>query len=52
MLNLHTPMLESGLIARMAGDGDSIGVPLDFGGGKTRLGPVVIGPAPVLARRS
>jgi hypothetical protein len=41
-----------GLIARLAGDGDAINVPLDFAGGQTRLGPVVIGPAPVLARRS
>jgi hypothetical protein len=40
-----------GLIARLAGDGDAINVPLDFSGGVTRLGPVVLGPAPVLARR-
>jgi hypothetical protein len=40
-----------GLIARLAGDGDAINVPLDFSGGTTRLGPVPLGPAPVLARR-
>jgi hypothetical protein len=41
-----------GLIAQLAGDGDAINVPLDFESGQARLGPVVIGPAPVLARRS
>jgi hypothetical protein len=41
-----------GLLARLGGDGNSITVPLDFEDGRARLGPVVIGPAPVLARRS
>jgi hypothetical protein len=40
-----------GLIAGLGGSG-AINVPLDFEGGQARLGPVVIGPAPVLARRS
>jgi hypothetical protein len=40
-----------GLMARLAGDGEAISVPLDFSDGVTRLGPVVLGPAPVLARR-
>jgi hypothetical protein len=40
-----------GLIARLAGDRNAIDVPLDFAGGQTRLGPIVLGPAPVLARR-
>jgi hypothetical protein len=39
------------LLARFGGDGDSLNVPLDFEDGKTRLGPIVIGPAPQLARR-
>jgi hypothetical protein len=39
------------LIARFAGDGDALNVPLDFEDGMTRLGPIVIGPAPQLARR-
>ena len=41
-----------GLVARLAGDADAIDVPLDFADGVARLGPVVIGPAPALARRS
>jgi hypothetical protein len=41
-----------GLIAQLAGDGNAINVPLDFADGVARLGPIVIGPAPVLARRS
>lgn len=40
-----------GLIARIGGDAQAIDVPLDFADGLARLGPVVIGPAPVLARR-
>ncbi len=40
-----------GLIARLSGDRDALDVPLDFEDGHTRLGPIVIGPAPVLARR-
>ena len=39
------------LIARFSGDRDAINVPLDFADGVTRLGPIVVGPAPVLARR-
>jgi hypothetical protein len=39
------------LIARFAGDGDALNVPLDFEDGVTRLGPIVIGPAPQLAQR-
>lgn len=41
-----------GLISRLGGDRKAINVPLEFRGGRTLLGPVVIGPAPVLARRS
>jgi hypothetical protein len=41
-----------GLIARLGGDASAIDVPLDFADGVARLGPIVIGPAPVLARRS
>ena len=40
------------LIARLSGDRNAIDVPLDFEDGQARLGPVVIGPAPMLARRS
>ncbi len=39
------------LLARFSGDGDALNVPLDFEDGKTRLGPIVIGPAPQLASR-
>jgi hypothetical protein len=40
-----------GLIARLAGDGDALDVPLDFAGGVARLGPIPVGTAPRLARR-
>lgn len=40
-----------GLIAGLGGGGDEIKVPLDFGGGQARLGPIPLGPAPILARR-
>ena len=39
------------LIARLAGDGDAIDLPLSFGDGRTRLGPIALGPAPRLTRR-
>lgn len=39
------------LIARLSSDGNAITVPLDFEDGVTRLGPIVLGPAPQLARR-
>ena len=39
------------LLARISGDRDALEVPLDFEDGRTRLGPIVIGPAPQLARR-
>jgi len=39
------------LMARFSGDRNAINVPLDFADGVTRLGPIVVGPAPVLARR-
>ena len=41
----------SALIARLSGDRDALEVPLDFEDGRTRLGPILIGPAPRLARR-
>jgi hypothetical protein len=34
----------------LSGDKNSVTVPLEFGGGRTRIGPVVIGDAPRLAR--
>ena len=40
-----------GLIARLSGDRNALEVPLDFSGGKARLGPIPIGPAPRLAQR-
>jgi hypothetical protein len=40
-----------GLIARLAGDGTALDVPLDFSGGVARLGPIPLGPAPRLAQR-
>lgn len=40
-----------GLFARLAGDGDTLRLPLEFRDGETRLGPVTIGAAPVLTRR-
>lgn len=39
------------LIAGFGGGGDDIRVRLDFSGGMARLGPVPLGPAPILARR-
>ena len=39
------------LIARFGGDGETLSVPLDFSGGRTRLGPIPLGPAPRLAQR-
>lgn len=40
-----------GLMARFSGDRDTISVPLDFAGGEARLGPIVLGAAPRIARR-
>ena len=40
-----------GLIARLAGDRNALDVPLDFGDGTARLGPIPLGPAPRLAQR-
>ena len=40
-----------GLLAGFGGDADTLSVPLDFGDGRTRLGPIPLGPAPRLARR-
>ena len=40
-----------GLLAGLSGDADSLSVPLSFGDGRTRLGPIPLGPAPRLARR-
>ncbi len=40
-----------GLVAGLGGGGDEIRVPLDFSGGEARLGPIPLGPAPILARR-
>lgn len=40
-----------GLIAGLSGNRDSLSLPLQFEDGQTRLGPVVIGPAPRLAQR-
>ncbi len=40
-----------GLLARLSNDRNTIEVPLAFRGGETRLGPIVIGEAPRLARR-
>jgi hypothetical protein len=40
-----------GLMARLGGDANSLDVPLAFEDGMTRLGPIPLGPAPVLARR-
>ncbi len=39
------------LIARLSGDRNAIDVPLDFSDGVARLGPIVLGPAPLLAHR-
>lgn len=38
------------LLARFGGGGDSLSVPLEFRDGRTRLGPVPVGPAPRLTR--
>jgi hypothetical protein len=40
-----------GLLSRLSGDGAEIAVPLSFSNGKTRLGPIPIGPAPLLRPR-
>ena len=40
------------LIATFSGGGDGLKVPLEFEDGQTRLGPIVVGPAPMLVRRS
>ncbi|MFT3974018.1 MAG: DUF2125 domain-containing protein [Amaricoccus sp.] len=40
-----------GLLAQMAGNRESIEIPLAFADGQTRLGPIPIGPAPRLATR-
>jgi hypothetical protein len=40
-----------GLFARLGGDRNTLEAPLDFEGGTMRLGPVPLGPAPLLARR-
>ena len=39
------------LVSQMAGNPQTLDVPLRFSGGKVRLGPVPIGPAPVLRLR-
>jgi hypothetical protein len=41
-----------GLLARLSSDRNTIEVPLAFQNGETRLGPIVIGEAPRLARRN
>jgi hypothetical protein len=38
------------LLATFSGGGDALKVPLEFEGGQTRLGPIAIGPAPLLVR--
>jgi len=45
--------LEDGLslISQMAGNPKTLDIPLRFGGGRVRLGPVPLGPAPVLRIR-
>ena len=40
-----------GLLAGFGGDAETLSVPLDFGDGVTRLGPIPLGPAPRLAMR-
>lgn len=40
-----------GLVAGLSGDPDTLDVPLDFRDGRMLLGPVPLGPAPVLALR-
>lgn len=39
------------LYARLSGQGDSVALPLEFKDGMARLGPVTVGPAPLLLRR-
>ncbi len=45
--------LESGLslISQMAGNPETLDIPLNFAGGRVRIGPVPLGPAPVLRLR-
>lgn len=45
--------LESGLslISQMAGNPETLDIPLNFSGGRVRIGPVPLGPAPVLRLR-
>ncbi|MEL6647716.1 MAG: DUF2125 domain-containing protein, partial [Pseudomonadota bacterium] len=45
--------LESGLslISQMAGNPETLDIPLNFSGGRVRIGPVPLGPAPVLQLR-
>ena len=40
-----------GLLAGFGGDAETLSVPLDFADGRTRLGPIPLGPAPRLAIR-
>jgi len=40
-----------GLLAGFGGDADTLSAPLEFGDGRTRLGPIPLGPAPQLAGR-
>ena len=40
-----------GLLAGFGGDAETLSVPLDFADGRTRLGPIPLGPAPRLALR-
>jgi hypothetical protein len=40
-----------GLIAGLGGDAETLSVPLDFADGRTRLGPIPLGPAPRLTIR-
>lgn len=44
--------IRSGLnfIAALSGDENSVEVPLEFRDGRARIGPVPVGPAPVLSR--
>lgn len=39
------------LLARLGGDRNTLNAPLDFEGGRVRLGPIPIGPAPRLVQR-
>ncbi|MEM6589344.1 MAG: DUF2125 domain-containing protein [Pseudomonadota bacterium] len=45
--------LESGLslISQMAGNPETLDIPLNFAGGRVRIGPVPLGPAPILRLR-